>query len=310
MTIHETKFLDWHSIFAFSPVLEGSTNQILKVMGTKSGEVRRLTSELTQLGSDGRLNLSINPSAPWITSTSSLAEQNPALDKAEGDDLKIRDSIWQTLTMGLLPPKMTAKAAASCFSTLWRPEGRGAVHNLALIEWIDQNAWLSYGNWTLREWSQMKALSPAVSTSSTVKSWKFLRSSQNKIQSQRVPETQNTEHTVEQLVAFIDSIECVLKSGMRLAVISGYGASDEEYIGMVHPSARTSDQVWYIRGCSVPIVLREIEGFDGQNKYEVIGAMYLYDAKKRFGREEKWIRDKRGGGANVLVHDPEVLNLC
>jgi hypothetical protein len=64
---------------------------------------------------------------------------------------------------------------------------------------------------------------------------------------------------------------------MRLAVVSGYGTPDKEYIGRVHLSARMSDQVWHIRGCSVLIVLRAVEGIDGQNHYEVIGAMYLHE---------------------------------
>ncbi|KAN0099292.1 Ras family domain containing protein [Hyaloscypha variabilis] len=288
MKIHETKFLDAQSILSFDPVLEGSTNQILKVMGKKSGQVRRLTSEFAQLGSDGRLSLSIDPSAPWITSTSSLPEKYPALHKAEEGDLKIRDSIWQTLTMDLLSPKMTAKAAASCFSKLWRQEGRGAVHNLALIEWIDQNAWLSYGNWTLREWSQMKDPSASLPAS--------------------VAGTQKADNNIEQLIAFIDALECVLKSGMRLAVIGGHGTSHKDYIGMVHPNARTSDQVWHIRGCSVPIVLREFGWINGQKRHEVIGAMYIHDTNKRFEREKKWMRGDEAD--KTLVYVPEVLNLC
>jgi hypothetical protein len=308
MTIHEMKFLDGHSIFSFNPVLEGSTNQILKVTGKKSGQVRRLTSEFAQLGSDGRLSLSTDPSTPWITPTSSLAEKHPALDKAEENDLKIRDSIWQTLIMDLLPPKITSKAAASCFSKLWKPEGRGAVHNLALIEWIDQNAWLPYGNWTLREWSQMKGPSSFSPASSNAKGWKFLEASQSRSQSQRAAETETTENTVEQLTAFIDILECVLKSGMRLAVVGGHGTSHKDYIGMVHPSARMSDQVWHIKGCSVPVVLREAEGIDGQKRHEVIGAMYIHDTKNKFEREEKWIRGE--GAVNTLAYVPEVLNLC
>jgi hypothetical protein len=53
-----------------------------------------------------------------------------------------------------------------------------------------------------------------------------------------------------------------------------------------------------------------VERIYEQNKYEVIDAMYLHNTKKTFGRKEKWIRDKRGGGANALVRIPEVLHLC
>lgn len=308
MTIHEMKFLDRHSIFPFDPVLEGSAGQILKVKGKQSGRVCQLSSELTQLSSDGRLNLSIGPPAHWITSTSSLAEKHPPLDKAKEDDLTTRNTIWQTLTMGLLPPEMTAEAAAFCFSKLWTPEGRGAVHNLALIDWIDRNAWLSYGNWTLWEWSQMKAPPSSPPASSNVGSGQFLGGDRSQSKNQRIAETHKTENTVEQLIAFIDTLEHILKSGMRLAVVSGHGTLGKDYIGMVLSNARTSDQVWHIRGCSVPILLRKIDRIDCQTRHEVIGAMYLHDAKKWFGLEEKWIRGEEGHSA--LVRIPEVLNLC
>jgi hypothetical protein len=80
---------------------------------------------------------------------------------------------------------MTARVA-SCFSKLWRLGGRGAVLNLALIEWIDQNAWLSYGNWMLRKWSKMKgSFAFSLSALFNVKSWKFLGLSQNWSQSSK-----------------------------------------------------------------------------------------------------------------------------
>jgi hypothetical protein len=302
MTIYEMKIIDGHNEFPFDPVVGESTNQILQVKGKKSGQVLRLTSELAQPTSDGRLNLSIDSSAPWILST----ENQLALDNSGEGDLKIRDSIWQTLTMGLLPTELNAKAAL-LFSKLWRPEGRGVVHNLAMIDWIDRNASLPYGNWTLQEWSQMKALSPSLSASSNVQRWKFLGTSRHRSQSQVIVETQEPEYTVEELITFIDTIERVLKSRMRLAVVSRYGMSDGDYIGMAHPCTRMSDEVWHIRGCSVPVVLRRIGGLDEQKSYKVVGAMYLHDAKTRFEREERWIWGETG--ANAAVYDPEVLNL-
>jgi hypothetical protein len=302
MAIHEMKFLDSHNIFPFDPVLGESTNQVLKVKGKKSGQVLRLTSELAQPDSDGRLSLSIDSSAHWILSTPSPTERQLALHNSGEGELKIRDSIWQTLTMDLLPTKLNAKAALF-FSKLWMPEGRGAVHNLALIDWIDRNASLPYRNWTLREWSQMKAPSPSLSASSNVQRWKFLGTSRHQSHSQRTVETQKPEYTVEQLITFIDTIERVLKSGMRLAVVSGYGMSDGDYIGMVHLCTRTSDEVWHIRGCSVPVVLREIQ----ENRYKVVGAMYLHDAKTRFVHEERWIWGKTGD--NAVFPGPVDLNL-
>jgi len=302
VTIHEMKIVDRHNVFPFDPVVGESTNQILQVKGKKSGQILRLTSELAQPDCDGRLNLSIDSSAPWILS----AENQLAPDNSGEGDVKIRDSIWQTLTMGLLPTTLNAKAAL-LFPKLWRPEGRGAVNNLALIHWIDRNASLRYGDWTLREWSQMKAPSPLLSASSNVQRWKFLGTCRHRNQSQGIVETREPEYNVKQLITFIGTVERVLKSGMRLAVVSGYGMSDGDYIGMVHPCTRTSDEIWHIRGCSMPVVLREIKGLDEQKSYKVVGAMYLHDAKTRFKREERWIWGKTDDDA--VFPDPEVLNL-
>ena len=313
MTMHETRFSDWHRTYPFNPVLNDSTNKILKVKGMQSGTIYQLTSVMAQPSSEGRisLNLSIEPRAPWITSTTSLADENSSLGRAKDKDLAVRDCILQTLTMGLLPPGMTVESAALCFSKLWTPEGRGAMHNLALIEWIDKNAWLPYMDWTLREWSQMKARS-ASRPQSPGGSWKFLKPGQSRSQSQRNVEKQNTENTIEQLNAFIDTLERVLKSGMRLSIIRGLDPSGEEYIGMVPPRARPLDQVWHIQGCSVPIVTREFGGNSGELWHEVIGAVHLHDAKKMFGTEESWIRGepKDSPLMNTPEHVVQVLHLC
>ena len=219
----------------------------------------------------------------------------------------MRDAIWQTLTMGLLPPWITVEAAALCFSKLWTPEGRGAMHNLALIEWIDKNAWLQYMDWTLREWSQMKG---RLSTrpQSPGGSWRFLKP--GPIRTQRMVGKEKSENATEQLIAFIDALERVLKSGMRLSVIRGSDPSGEEFVGMVPPRARPLDQVWHIRGCSVPIVMREFGGNSGELSYEVIGAVHLHDAKKMFGTEEMWIAGKTQDDALVGTSGVQILNLC
>jgi hypothetical protein len=42
-----------------------------------------------------------------------------------------------------------------CFEALCRPDGRGAIRDLNLIGWIDDNACFEIGAWTLLEWSQV-----------------------------------------------------------------------------------------------------------------------------------------------------------
>jgi hypothetical protein len=310
MTMHETRFSDWHRTYSFNPVLNDSTKNILKVKGVQSGTIYQLTSVMAQPSSEGQtiITLPMEPRTPWITSTASLADKDSSLSRAKDKDLVVRDSVWQTLTMGLLPPGMTIEAAASCFSKLWTPEGRGAMHNLALIDWFDKNAWLQYMDWTLREWSQMRGRSSS-RPPSPGGSWRFLKPGQNR--SQITVEKEKTHNTIEQLNTFIDTLERVLKSGMRLSVMRGLDPTGE-YIGMVPPRTRPLDQVWHIQGCSVPMVMREFGGNSGELSYEVIGAVHLHDRKKTFGAEERWIVGGMEDNAFMSTSKKvvRVLSLC
>jgi hypothetical protein len=121
MTLHEATYADWHSTFSFNPILEGSTNHILKVQGLSFGIIKHLTSEMAKVGPNGQITLTPQTRAPWTSTASS-----PSASKAK---IKIRDSIWKTLTMDPLSPEISEKVAAICFAKLWTPEGRGAVHN-------------------------------------------------------------------------------------------------------------------------------------------------------------------------------------
>lgn len=310
MTMHETRFSDWHRTYSFNPVLNDSTRSILKVKGVQSGTIYQLTSVMAQPSSEGQtiITLPMEPRAPWITATASLANKDSSLSRAKDKDLIVRDSVWQTLTMGLLPPEMTIEAAALCFSKLWTPEGCGAMHNLALIDWFDKNAWLQYMDWTLREWSQMKGRSSS-RPPSPGGSWRFLKPRHNR--SQITVEKEKTHSTIEQLNTFIDTLERVLKSGMRLSVMRGLDPTGE-YIGMVPPRTRPLDQVWHIQGCSVPMVMREFGGNRGELSYEVIGAVHLHDRKKTFGAEERWIVGEMEDNAfmNTSKKVVQVLSLC
>src|SRR6266498_1422593 len=93
--------------------------------------------------------------------------------------------------------------------------------------------------------------------------WKFLKPGQSRSQSQRIVEKEKTENTIKQLNTFIDTLERVLKSGMRFSVLRGLDPLGEEYIGIVPLRARPLDQVWHIQGYSVPIVIREFGGNSG-----------------------------------------------
>lgn len=206
--------------------------------------------------------------------------------------------------MSLLPPEFSSISAKSCFSTLWTPEGRGSVHNIALIEWIDYNAWFKVGKWTLREWSQLRA------KEAPQPAWK--RTVNDIISGLSTPRKQ---HTIRQLNEFIDVLDRVLSSGMRLATLLFLDYSDS--LVMVHPEAQESDLIYYLRGCSIPVVLRETASVDGSKQYRVVGGAYLHDEpwsfppfgsrRNVFSLYRDWVAGKN---PEALENKAEDLILC
>jgi hypothetical protein len=285
MTVHETKFADWHITFPFNPVLNGSTTQILKVEGRFYGTIENRASKMAQPGPNGQITLTRQAHAPWISCTAPLVGKDTSLSDPQLDEIGLRDSIWKTLTMGLLPPEISGSAAVVCFSKLWTPEGRGRVHNYALIEWIDRNSQFEVWKRSLRDWGMVGSTTeisplPAAVTSSEI-DWKSLG-------------------------AFINTIEKVLGNGMRLVVILSYQGLED--IVMVPSSARREDQMWFIRGCSVPVLLRKVENVTGKAQYKIIGGVYVTESRtKGMEHEIKWTRDEQD---EPLDGESKVLDLC
>ncbi|PMD52210.1 HET-domain-containing protein [Hyaloscypha bicolor E] len=286
MTVHEAKFADWRTTFPSNPVLNGSTTQILKVEGKFYGTVAHLASKMAQPGPNGQITLTPEARAPWISCTSSLVRNDTSLSVLQPGDIEIRDSIWMTLTMGLLPPEISRSAAAVCFSQLWTPEGRGRAHAYALIEWIDRNSRFEVWARSLRDWGMVRSpaeisLLPAAVTSSEI-DWKSLGT-------------------------FIDTIEKVLGSGMRLVFIHGVKSFA---VVMVPSSARRNDQMWFIRGCSVPVLLREVENVAVKAQYKVIGGVYVTERWREFIEYEiEWPESEQDEQLG-LEGDLKILNLC
>jgi hypothetical protein len=271
MTVHEAKFADWHTTFPFNPVLNGSTTKILKVEGTFYGTIAHLASKMAQPGPNGQITLTPEARAPWISCTAPLVGEDTSLRDPRPGEIEARDTIWKTLTMGLLPPEISESAAVFCFSQLWTPEGRGRVHNYALIEWIDRNSRFEVRERSLRDWAMVGSTAgipplPAAVTSNEI-DWKSFG-------------------------AFIDAIEKVLGSGMRLAII--HTAANIRCIVMVPSSARRYDEMWFIRGCSVPVLLREVENVTGTAQYKVIGGVYVTESIRKWWKHEfKWTRGEQ-----------------
>ncbi|KAH7305636.1 heterokaryon incompatibility protein-domain-containing protein [Rhexocercosporidium sp. MPI-PUGE-AT-0058] len=260
-TVHEEMLFKSQNVGAFNPIMEGSTGSLLKVKGTRVGAVTHLTSAMRPHSRD---NSPLPPRAPWISLTGTLAAKIPELGNPSPDVNKFQIAIWKTLTLGL-PIKATSELqSAICFSTLWMPLGRGSIHDLNLIEWIDHNAFFKIGKWTLREWSQTGKLnfpSARTWTDSLFPAVSAIRE----------------EHITVDPEPFIDVLGQVLGSGMRLACLD----TRQYFISMVHPDAQEGDKIFYLKGCTTPVVLRRTSDPD-TNQYTVIGSAYL-DGSQEWG---------------------------
>ena len=291
MTIIERTFPHWRSTYNFNPILEGSTNQLLKVTGCLAGEIIGITSAVRPYEKAEPLPL---VRASWVLATSSLRVEMPELSKAGPYDLANRNYLWKTLTMGLLDQKLTEATASSCFSTLWMPQGRGAIPNVNLIEWIDRNAWFRFGQWTLREWTQLKGLNSPPSQPPHGLKLDVV----GRILGASTPEPVVYGHTDTDLQTFIEALDVVLDSKMKLAQLR----SNTLPLCMVHPQAEVSDRIYFLRGCSIPVVLREVIGTKGINKFKFIGGAYMDDAESVQFRDFKaWATGK----TDVNMHWPQ-----
>ncbi|KAH8760794.1 heterokaryon incompatibility protein-domain-containing protein [Hyaloscypha finlandica] len=285
MTVHEAKFADWHTTFPFNPVLNGSTTQILKVEGKFYGTILSLASKMAQPGPNGEITLTPEARAPRISCTAPLVGKVTSLSAPRRIEIELGYAVWKTLTMGLLPPEISESTAAACFSQLWTPEGRGRVHNYALIEWIDRNSGFEVQGQALR------ALAMVGSTAEIPPLPAAVRSS---------------EICWKSFGAFIDTIEKVLGSGMRLVVIHGVKSN---VIAMVPSSAKRDDQMWFIRGCSVPVLLRELENVTEKAQYKVVGGVYVTERIRKWWKPQfKWTRGEQD--EQLDNYSSTILNLC
>ncbi|KAE9373630.1 HET-domain-containing protein [Stipitochalara longipes BDJ] len=262
------------------PILPGSSHKVLKVRGTELAVVTKLA---TAFGTrDMSSSKNSNPSG-WLLSTSTLRVQKPALE-SNSSKCETRDTIWDTLTMSFLRVQDRVRAHTDspspelhinpidAFESIWRPEGRGAVEDHDLIKWIDDNAWFTVGPWTLREWSQVVDWRQLIDSNIPVKERStFKLFSSPKSASGRSPQKESSEKDSQRnLTDLISTLHKVLSSGMRLACID----SDHHCpVAMVHPDVKIGDRLFYLEGCSMPVVLRSADGL--YSPYRVVGACHL-----------------------------------
>jgi hypothetical protein len=286
LTIQEEGLLRELTIGTSNPILDGSTNQVLNVFAARVGSIKNLTATLTAYV----YSPAESPRKRWIL------ERHPGFANASEHMVKTCHAIWKTLTMDQLPPDISDSRGLSCFEHLWRPEGRGTIEDLNLIKWVDEHAMFEIGRRTLRTWSQVIPegevipsnqatpsehavnLDPSVTIPGSFDSIE-VREAQSSVASIASDRSYNPRD----MNAFIGALHRVLDSGMRLADIDYEVCS----VAMVHPDAQINDEVFYIRGCSIPVVLRYEQEDDG---YMVIGGAYLHeDLKTQFlSRKKTW----------------------
>jgi len=282
-------FLDRYT-GSFNPILGGSNNVFIKVTGFVVGDVYQMAPSMLPYNRGQGTNQRRNP---WISSTPNLHLQTPELARASPDDIRFKEYIWNTLMMTRSAPNFDSTGYGNCFSVLWTPLGRGAVHNLDLIQWIDSAAWFKIGNWTLREWSQVRfsAFKPLSALGPFTKAGRIASPKRN-------------------IDEFIERLDDVLGSGMRLACL----ANESQTICMVHPHTKEGDVIVFLRGCSMPLILRRqdktvgVGGLDGI-RFRVIGAAYLHPRGKSLGVMQDWARGEEMGKEIISKYNPIELVL-
>jgi hypothetical protein len=263
-TIQERNILLDRSTGSSNPLLGGSNNVLIKVTGSVIGIVSEIAPSMLPYH---RGQETIQRRSPWISSTYNLHLQIPELARPSPDDVKFKEYIWNTLMMAQYIPNFDSTIYETCFSLLWKPLGRGAVHNLDLIQWIDNVAWFKIGHWTLREWSQVRR------SGITPDALGLTRASRSTL----------LEGNMDK---FIERLDDVLGSGMRLASLE----NESQTICMAHPHTKQGDLIVFLRGCSMPVVLRRQDNSVGasnlhKNRFRVIGAAYLHGVMQDWGEE-------------------------
>ena len=271
-TLLEDRLLVSQSTGSFNPILPGSTDTVLNVRGRVLGSITGLTSAIQPF--EKFFSPPKNPDS-WILETENLSATDPSLGKAGSYMIRFRDLLWETLTMSLLFTPVTHAHTQmwTSFRWLWRPEGRGLITDLDLLEWVDRNAWFQVGSYTLREWSQMTEAKAPKSHSLKMPN----------ILSSATPKTEHSDQLDKQaMVSFINTLGKVLRSGMKLACL------DNGAIAMVHYETKRDDRIYRLEGCSVPVILRR-KGTARKNKHRftVIGAAYVDESQKFESSEER-----------------------
>jgi hypothetical protein len=308
LAAHEKWILQSPSTFNFDPVLTNSTNFILKVEALFVGSILGISSGLGMNNGHTQTTQSLQLRKSWIFHTENLRPQIPrSYDAREYSPSHVL-TIWKTLIkVGLgLGFKYNPEDIYECFSKLWTPQGRGSIYNIQIIDWIDKNSEFRIGPWTLREWSQ---LNPPGNDSSEfrVGSWPLREWSSVWPRSKKLDtEITGERRTVNAWDATNHALEQVLGGGCRLADLQLPPFTFFSAACLVDSHPEVSDKVFFVRGCSLPVALRQASPFDpAQPRWKVIGGVWLLSNKLGLSSYQDWA-DGKGevpDGAEVQVLD-------
>jgi hypothetical protein len=325
-TILEKTLLIAQNSFQFNPVLSNSTTSIIEVEAIYVGRIEGITSGLVN---SAQHTWSRNAPGSWIFSTQNLREDIPELNKPSRTQVTYRWMIWKTLMMNYLDLEVESRDSNDCFTSLWTPHGRGSIYNTQVIDWIDRNAWFKIGPWTLREWSQLRQSSAGLHASRTVsktvpglvsvwREWRnkgvdfrpAIKATTTEIKKQS-PIGEENKITVERSVSKWEAVnqilEQVLGSGMRLAelvVPQEEGLEKRVAAALVNPYTEVSDEIFFLRGCSIPVALRRAGNHP--DSYEVLGGAWLDVRRLKLDTYQSWAQ---GSLDKVRDEDIRVLSL-
>jgi hypothetical protein len=218
----------------------------LKVRGKQIGRIEALS---TRLGEEKSMRCDFSSDYRW----SALLAKPIS-----------KEAIVGALSLG----ELNTPEDITCFGMLWDLEWRRSkVMSDLMREWVDRNATLMISNlYTLERVASQLRIDVEI-TEKVKKEFgaELLSNTGDEIYGVIV----HRPIAKHQLETFIERIEKVLGSGLRLMVTA------EGDVGMVPQHTRAGDWICQIYGCSVPVVLRS----RGGNMWKVVGAAYVHGLK-------------------------------
>jgi hypothetical protein len=274
-------FLKIVTSFTFDPIINSSENSTILVAGVYVGRISGIS---TGLRADTEQRQNRQSPSSYLHSLE--RKENSTVDH------NLRKSIWRTLVMSSSSQPVEASARTAtyeCCSRLWTPEGRGYIYNTRIIDWIDENASFRIGPLNLFEWSASRPRDRKTllrTTQREVKSgdkslWKRVNDALVITQSspggsktiQRGVKSEGDENPWKTVNHALGK---VLGGGMRLASLS---CSTQHDAALVNPRALVNDEIFFLGGCSIPVIVRKEE--PEKNIYVVVGGAWL-DMNRRW----------------------------